>query len=196
MNKNEDINKLYNDYSNKFSGRDLVFGDGALDAQIMLIGEAPGKDEIAQGKPFVGKAGKNLNEFLSSIDFKREDLYITNVIKYKLFKVNLKTGRESNRPALKDEIESGIPYLHEEINIISPKIIVTLGNVPLRAVLNDFSNKASIGLMHGRIYEVNIKGEKYLLYPLYHPASIIYNQGLKEVYSGDVLRLKNEMLPV
>ena len=189
----KDLSDLYEEYAQNFTDRALVFGDGKFGVSIMLIGEAPGKDEIAQGKPFVGKAGKNLNEFLESINLNRTDIFITNVIKYKLFKVNPISGRESNRPALREEIESSISYLHREINIISPQIIVTLGNVPLRAVLNDFSPKSTIGLAHGRIRDAVINSEKYFLYPLYHPASIIYNQSLKSVYSDDVRNLKNEI---
>lgn len=193
----EKINKLqelFNEYKAGFPENRFVKGDGDVSARIMLIGEAPGKDEVAQGKPFVGKAGKNLEEFLSFIGLKREKIYITNVIKYKLskFKVSEETGKilsESNRPARPEEIRAGIPFLLREIEIVAPEYIVTLGNVPLKAVLNDLSGSITIGEYHGKSRMIYIGENTYKLYPLYHPASIIYNRALKEVYNRDVLRL-------
>ncbi len=193
----EKINKLqelFNEYKAGFPENRFVKGDGDVSARIMLIGEAPGKEEVAQGKPFVGKAGKNLEEFLSFIGLKREKIYITNVIKYKLskFKVSEETGKilsESNRPARPEEIRAGIPFLLREIEIVAPEYIVTLGNVPLKAVLNDLSGSITIGEYHGKSRMIYIGENTYKLYPLYHPASIIYNRALKEVYNRDVLRL-------
>lgn len=189
MSKSERLNTLYDRYKKRFEGNELVMGGGNTDAILLLIGEAPGKDEVAQGKPFVGKAGQNLAQFLEVLGLKREEIYITNAIKYRLSKVNPDTARVSNRPATRDEIDQSSKYLIEEIGIIAPKYIVTLGNVPLRSVLSD--HNALIGQKHGVLDTVVINGSSYGLYPLYHPASIIYNASLKEVYLKDIEKLKS-----
>ncbi|QCX33581.1 uracil-DNA glycosylase [Caloramator sp. E03] len=165
----------------------VVFGEGSINAKIMLIGEAPGEREEEMQRPFVGQAGKNLDEFLDILGLSRNEIYITNVVKIRPFKINEKTKRKSNRPPNSFEIEMSIETLKKEIEIIKPKIIVTLGNIPLRAVLND--KKASIGKYHGKA----IKFDKFIVFPLYHPASIIYNRSLKQVYHDDVLALKSLM---
>ncbi|MEW9122920.1 MAG: uracil-DNA glycosylase [Thermotaleaceae bacterium] len=162
----------------------IVFGEGNLDANIVLVGEAPGAKEIELGKPFVGQAGKNLNEFLEVLTLDRDAIYITNVVKIRPYKINEKTGRRSNRPPNGDEIRKYEKYLFEEIDILQPKVVVTLGNVPLKSILKD--NKASIGEKHG----TPISMEAYYLFPLYHPASIIYRQELKQTYKEDLEKLK------
>ena len=155
----------------------------------MLIGEAPGEQESLQGRPFVGKAGKNLDGFLTVLELKREDIYISNVVKIRPTKVSDK-GRVSNRPPNKEELALFTPYLMEEILLVQPKMIVTLGNVALKALCGP---KAIIGDMHGRETRVTVKHEKqegeFPLFPLYHPASIIYNRSLQQVYDGDLQTL-------
>lgn len=188
MSKSEQLNKLYSRYREEFQGKEIVVGDGSPDSSLLLIGEAPGKDEVANSKPFVGMAGKNLAQFLEILGLKREEIYITNAIKHRLSKINPSTGRVSNRPAAKEEIEQNREYLIEEIGIIKPKFVVTLGNVPLKSVLGD--NKASIGERHGKLGTVILNGFEYRLYPLYHPASIIYNASLKEIYLKDIENLR------
>ncbi len=163
----------------------LVFGEGAAAPLLMMVGEAPGGDEEKQGKPFVGKAGKNLSAFLDVIGLKREEIYISNVVKLRPTKRSPKTGKAVNRPPSKEEIQFFLPYLAEEIMLISPKIIVTLGNVPLKAVTGD--KKSNIGDAHGRPVPL---GEDRALFPLYHPAAIIYNRSLSQVYQEDLLKLK------
>lgn len=189
MPKREKLDELYKKYSSRFEGNEIVLGDGDPNAGILLIGEAPGKDEVRLSRPFVGMAGKNLNEFLEVIGLERQSIYITNAIKFRLSKINEKTGRLVNRPATIEEIKLNIPYLHKEISIIKPDFIVTLGNVPLRAVTGDVS--AGIGAVHGRAEKVRILEEEFKLYPLYHPASIIYNQSLKETYLKDIEKFKS-----
>jgi DNA polymerase len=162
----------------------VVFGGGNTSARVMLIGEAPGEKEEELGKPFVGTAGKNLNEFLEILKLEREDIYITNVVKIRPFKVNPKTNRKSNRPPTSKEVEVSIGTLKEQINIIKPEVVVTLGNVSLKAVLGD--NSAKIGDYHGKPVDM----DKYKLFPLYHPASIIYNRALYTTYIEDVHKLK------
>lgn len=156
-----------------------VYGDGNLSAKILLIGEAPGKDEVAQGKPFVGRAGKNLTEFLAYTGLSREQLFITNVVKFRPYKVG-HAGRLSNRPPTRDEIAACSECLKSEVELISPDVVVTLGNTALRALLGE---RAQIGALHGRM----VKTEKRMqIFPLYHPASIIYNPSLKETYYADL----------
>ncbi len=188
MSKSEQLNILYSRYREQFAGKEIVTGDGNPDSSLLLIGEAPGKDEVAQARPFVGMAGKNLAQFLEILGINREEIYITNAIKHRLSKINPDTGRLSNRPATKEEIDQNREYVIEEIDIINPKYIVTLGNVPLRSVLRD--HKASIGQMHGSINNIDAMDKEYRLYPLYHPASIIYNAALKDVYLKDIENLR------
>ncbi|MBQ8200449.1 MAG: uracil-DNA glycosylase [Clostridia bacterium] len=172
----------------------LVFGEGQSDhPAIMLIGEAPGEQETLQGRPFVGKAGKNLDSFLEIVGLKREDIYISNVVKIRPTKVSDK-GRLSNRPPNKEELALFTPYLYEEILLVQPRMIVTLGNVALRALAGP---KAVIGSMHGAASIVTVSYEKQTmecsLFPLYHPASIIYNRALQEVYQADLQALKKQL---
>ena len=159
----------------------LVFGEGALSARVMLIGEAPGEQETLQRRPFVGKAGKNLDEFLQLAQLNRSELYVTNTVKFRPTRVS-KAGRIVNRPPTKEEIELFRPFLLREIEWVHPEYVVTLGNVPLQTLTN---RDTVIGAVHGQV--LNAAG--FLLYPMYHPASMIYNPTLREVYRTDVLRL-------
>ena len=194
MEKKIQLAQLFEAYQTAFPEKNaFVWGDGNVDADVLLIGEAPGKDEIKQGRPFVGKAGQNLSEFLQYIHLERQDIYITNVVKYRLSKIHPVRGTESNRPATTEEIESSIPFLQREIEIINPKVIVTLGNVPLRAVKNHVSSTVTIGEYHGAMHQMPIGTSNYQVYPLYHPASIIYNRSLKEVYLEDLKRLSKKL---
>jgi DNA polymerase len=188
MSKSSQLEALFNRYKEEFEGREIVLGEGDMDSALMLVGEAPGKDEVRLSRPFVGTAGKNLSEFLDILGLKREFVFVDNAIKYRLSKVNEKTGRVINRPAAKEEIEKNRSYLLEEISIIRPKYIVTLGNVPLKSVTGDYN--ISIGSYHGKLDKIKVLDSEYSLYPLYHPASIIYNNSLKEVYKKDLINLK------
>lgn len=164
-----------------------VFGLGPNNAEIALVGEAPGHDEEKQGEPFVGKAGKNLTEFLNILGLSRDKVYITNAVKIRPSKPSPKTGKELNRTPNSKEIEFFNPYLHKELEIIKPKYIVTLGNIPLRAVTGQ---NLKIGSCHGRI---TASGNYKNIFALYHPAAVIYNQSLKEVYLKDLEALRNEI---
>ncbi len=168
----------------------IVFGEGnAEKPRLMLIGEAPGEQEVMQGKPFVGKAGKNLDAFLESVHLKREEIYISNVVKIRPTKVSEK-GRVSNRPPSREEIGLFLPWLMEEINLVSPELLVTLGNVALKSLLG----KGTIGEAHGRFHAVSLsiaegKAREYSLFALYHPASVIYNRTLNQVCVRDLIAL-------
>lgn len=190
MTKQECLNILYSKYKSEFEDNEIVLGEGNPDAALVLIGEAPGRDEVRQGSPFVGMAGQNLAEFLEVLKVERASIFITNAIKFRLSKINPKTGRKVNRPATRKEIETNRNYLLEEIDIIRPEIIVTLGNVPLKSVTGNYN--ASIGSSHGKVQKIYIMDREYKLFPLYHPASIIYNRSLKDVYLSDLQKLKTE----
>lgn len=169
----------------------LVFGEGLADhPPVMLIGEAPGEQETLQGRPFVGKAGKNLDGFLEAIQLRREDIYISNVVKVRPTKVSPK-GSVSNRPPNREELALFTPYLMEEILLVRPWVIVTLGNVALRALMGP---KASVGQTHGQPAQAVIRHEKQSaevpVFPLYHPASIIYDRSLADVYQADLKALR------
>lgn len=159
----------------------LVHGEGEPGARVMLIGEAPGQQETLARRPFVGKAGKNLDEFLEMAGIDRSDLYVSNTVKFRPTRVSA-AGRIINRPPTREEINLFLPWLKREIELVAPQIVVTLGNVPLRALL---SFRATIGEMHGQ----RIRAEELEIYPMYHPASIIYNPSLREVYAEDVRKL-------
>lgn len=160
----------------------LVHGEGSLGARVMLIGEAPGEQETLMGRPFVGKAGKNLDEFLELAGIDRSELYVSNTVKFRPTKISA-AGRTVNRPPTQEEIRLFHPWLKKEIALVSPECIVTLGNVPLRALTED--KRVVIGDVHGAF--LNCDGLR--IYPMYHPASMIYNPSLREVYRADVLRL-------
>lgn len=190
MVKEERIKALNEKIINSYPNEKLVLGHGNLNSPIMLIGEAPGAKEIELGQPFVGQAGKHLEEFLQVLEIKREDIYITNSVKYRPTKVNPKTGRLSNRTPTIKEIEDFREFVFEEIDIINPKIIVTLGNIPLKSLLE---KSIKIGEVHGRLESIYINGNPYSIFPLYHPAAVIYNRDLREVYISDLHKLKKEI---
>lgn len=146
----------------------LVFGDGNVDAELLFVGEAPGKNEDIQGIPFVGTAGKFLNEMLATINLKREDIYITNIVKYR---------PPNNRDPLPEEKEAFLQYLQKQVDIIQPTIIVTLG----RHSMECFLPGLKISQCHGEPKRKN--GQVYL--PLFHPAAALYNGGLRQTLLDD-----------
>lgn len=170
-------------YHIDFPDRTLVMGEGDEHADIMLIGEAPGREEEEQGRPFVGKAGRNLSEFLEVLGLNRESLFISNAVKFRPTKLS-ERGTVSNRPPTEKEIAAYRPYLLKEIEMVSPKLLVTLGGTALRALLG---NEAAVGKCHGNLCEF----QGIPVFPLFHPASIIYNPELKSVYSEDLQKLKD-----
>jgi len=146
----------------------LVFGDGNPDAEIVFIGEAPGKNEDLQGKPFIGAAGKFLDEMLAMIGFSRDTIYITNIVKYR---------PPNNRDPLPDEKAAFLPYLESQLEVMQPKLVVTLG----RHSLNCFLPDLSISQVHGQ--PKRYKGRVFL--PLFHPAAALYNGGMRQTLIDD-----------
>jgi DNA polymerase len=146
----------------------LVFGDGNPAAELVFIGEAPGKNEDEQGLPFVGAAGKFLNDMLEMIGLKRQDVYITNIVKYR---------PPSNRDPYPEEKHEFMPYLESQLQVIQPLLTVTLG----RHSLNCFLPNLSISACHGRPKRKN--GRVYL--PLFHPAAALYNGAMRQTLIDD-----------
>lgn len=162
----------------------LVFGEGNARAAIMLVGEAPGEQETLQQRPFVGQAGRILDDFLARIGLPRDALYITSVVKFRPTRENPQTGRLNNRPPTREEIDLCWHMLAGEIEIVAPRVVVTLGNVALRALLQD--NRRTIGACHGQPFQTRVLERAVTVFPLYHPASILYNRALQQVYARDV----------
>jgi len=165
----------------------LVFADGDAGRRIMFIGEAPGYDEDRQGLPFVGKAGQLLNEILSSVGLKREEVYITNVVKcHPLLNPEEPEKRGNDRPPTKEEIATCLPILKEQIAIIKPKIICTLGAVATNTLLG---TNAPLSKLRGKFYSY---GEIELL-PTFHPAAILRTPSLKEMFFNDLKKLTTKL---
>lgn len=154
----------------------LVMGDGNPDADIVFIGEAPGKNEDEQGKPFVGAAGKFLNEMLAAADMQRSDVYITNIVKYR---------PPNNRDPEPEEKREFWPYLMRQLEIIQPKVVVTLGRHSGAAFIPDLH----ISRDHGHAKTVRYHEYEFLVIPLYHPAAALYNGSMRQVLIDDFLRV-------
>jgi DNA polymerase len=157
----------------------LVFGDGNPEAELVFIGEAPGKNEDLQGVPFVGAAGKFLNEMLEMIGLKREDIYITNIVKYR---------PPDNRDPLPAEKKAFLPYLQRQLEAIQPKVVVTLG----RHSLNCFLPDLQISQVHGQPKRVKLALKKktddslqVVILPLFHPAAALYNGAMRQTLIDD-----------
>lgn len=150
----------------------LVMGDGNVDAEIVFIGEAPGRKEDETGMPFMGASGRFLNDMLESIELERSDVFITNIVKYR---------PPDNRDPLASEKAAFLPYLIKQILVINPKIIVTLG----RHSMENFIPDAKISDIHGKPQIVNIDNNEIILVPLYHPAAAIYNRKLRQTLFDD-----------
>ncbi|MCC7574160.1 uracil-DNA glycosylase [Candidatus Woesearchaeota archaeon] len=169
----------------KKTATNLVFGKGNPDAKILFIGEAPGEKEDQQGIPFVGSAGKKLDELLKKIDLTMEDVYIANILKYRPPK---------NRNPTTEEIKNHTPYLIKQIKIINPQIICTLGNYATKFVLAGFTTNGmnkiqGITKLHGETQKIN----ELIIMPMYHPAATLYNPDLKETLEKDFEKLKQKI---
>lgn len=160
----------------------LVFGDGDTEAEIVLIGEAPGKKEDEQGLPFVGASGKFLGEMLASIHLKREQVYITNIVKYR---------PPNNRDPLPEEKMAFLPYLRRQLELIKPLLVVTLGRhsgeafIPGLKISQDHGQPKRLKLrLHDEKGELSI-----VVLPLYHPAAALYNGGMRQTLIDDFARI-------
>lgn len=165
--------------------RNPVPGEGDLDADVLFIGEAPGYWEDVKGKPFVGSAGEILDEMLSKIGLSRNKVYIANI---------LKCRPPENRDPSVSEVKDCVPYLDQQIKIIKPKIIVTLGRHSTSYILSRCGLEgAGIEKLHGGKYAVELLGFKVLLIPMYHPAAVLYNPKYRSALERDFQLLRGEL---
>ncbi|MDQ5808908.1 MAG: uracil-DNA glycosylase [Actinomycetota bacterium] len=159
------------------SRQNVVFGAGNADADLMFVGEAPGKNEDAQGLPFVGQAGRLLNQLLSEVGLERSEVFVANV---------LKCRPPGNRDPQTLEIDNCQGYLFDQVALIQPRVICTLGNFATKLLRGD---QAGITRVHGR-EEVTVIGSRAVrLYPLFHPAAALYTRSMVDVLREDFARI-------
>jgi len=159
-----------------------VVGEGSIDTNILFVGEAPGYNEDIQGRPFVGKAGKILDELLESIDLKRSDVYVANI---------LKCRPPDNRNPLKTEIDICTEYLNKQIEIIQPRVIIPLGNFANSYIFEKFGLKYDmISNVHGKIFQINTLFGDVKIIPMYHPAVATYRLEAKNTLLDDFKVIK------
>jgi DNA polymerase len=188
MPKEEDMKRIANTVENckkcslwKTRHR-VVVGSGSADTRILFVGEAPGYHEDQKGLPFVGKAGKILDELLESIGLKRDEIYIANILKCK---------PPLNRNPLKSEIESCTEHLDNQMELIQPNVIVPLGNFATTYIFEKFGlNSDKISRIHGKIFQINTVFGKILIIPMYHPAVATYNPNTKNTLLEDFKTIK------
>lgn len=162
-----------------------VIGEGDLDAEIVFIGEAPGKSEALTGKPFCGASGKVLDELLSHIKLDRQNVYITNIVKDR---------PQDNRDPKPEEINLYAPFLIKQLEIIRPKVIATLGRFSMEFILMHFdlgSEIKPISEIHGKTFKTKTMWGEVLIIPLYHPAVAVYNRNRLDELKKDFKVLLN-----
>lgn len=185
--KNPKLRALYNrmrrdDLPLKQSAKSLVFGQGSESAGLMFIGEAPGRKEDESGLPFCGAAGKELDRLLEGAGLVRGDVYITSILKYR---------PPNNRNPKKGEIDAHTPYLIRQIEIIAPRVLITLGKFSTEFLLKyapqtpDLPTAGYMKACHGKFYPVAINKHTCQVMPSYHPAAILYNRKLSESVMSD-----------
>jgi DNA polymerase len=177
MTKNQRLTHIFNDIKKVYPGKRLVFSDGSPDSKIMLIGEAPGKDEEIQGKPFVGRAGRLLMKTLGAFGLNRKEFYISNIVKYR---PQDKLGHTLTPTP--EEIEKFRPAIEKEIEIVEPKLIVVLG----RIAMTGLGIEGTMSANHGKVLEKN--GRKVLI--VYHPAAILRNINWEPIFREDLSKIK------
>jgi uracil-DNA glycosylase len=171
----------------KETAKNLVFGKGNPNAEIMFVGEAAGRNEDEQGLPFVGAAGKNLDKLLGKVGLSLDDVYICNILKYR---------PPENRDPFPEEIKAHTVYLMEQIKVIQPKVVCSLGNYATKFFLaggdvEGMKKQPGITSVHGVAREIEIDGLKFNLIPLFHPAAIIYNRTkLTPLWEEDMEKIK------
>jgi uracil-DNA glycosylase len=169
--------------------KNIVIGKGNLNADILFVGEAPGRNEDEQGLPFVGAAGKNLDKLLAKVGLSLEDIYVANI---------LKCRPPENRNPLPEEIRAHTPWLIEQIKQIKPKVICSLGNYATKFFISEgnvdiMDKQPGITSLHGKVRFVEIGGVKIKLIPLFHPAAIIYKRDLLPLWEKDMEIVKKEI---
>ncbi len=169
--------------------KNIVIGKGNLNADILFVGEGPGRNEDEQGLPFVGAAGKNLDKLLAKVGLNLEDIYVTNI---------LKCRPPENRDPSPEEIKAHTPWLIEQIREIKPKVVCSLGNYATKFFLaqgnvDEMDKQPGITRVHGKSRMISLDGVEFNLIPLFHPAAIIYNQKLIPLWEEDMGIVKKEI---
>jgi len=167
----------------------IVVGKGNLDADILFVGEAPGRKEDEQGIPFVGAAGKNLDSLLEKVGLSLDDIYVANI---------LKCRPPENRDPSHEEIKAHTPWLLKQISEIKPKVVCSLGNYATKFFLSEgnlelMDKQPGITSVHGKVRNIEIDGLKIKLIPLFHPAAIIYRRSLIDEWEKDLEIVKREI---
>jgi uracil-DNA glycosylase family 4 len=167
----------------------IVIGKGNENADILFVGEAPGRNEDLQGLPFVGAAGKNLDKLLADVGLSMDDVYIANI---------LKCRPPENRDPNPEEIKAHTPWLLHQIQQIKPKVVCSLGNYATKfflaeANLDLMKSQPGITSVHGKVKQITIQGQEIKLIPLFHPAAIIYNRSLLDEWKKDIEIVKGEL---
>ena len=194
-NKSKALKDLYDRYE-ALTRRDIgtkakfVRGEGSSSAKVMFVGEAPGLNEDLQGRPFVGRAGQLLNKWLASIHLVREDVYITNIVKcHPMKNPNTPEARGNDRPPTPAEIRICLPIIREEIDVIRPRVIMTLGSPSTRTLLD---SKETITKLRGRFFPwAGHPGIQIL--PTFHPAALFHNPVLAKEVAEDMQTLKSAL---
>ncbi len=170
--------------------RNPVPGEGSLNAEILFLGEAPGRREDEMGRPFVGAAGQLLNKLLENINMKRAEVFITNVVKCR---------PPNNRDPKDEEIKACSIHTDSIISLVKPRVIVTLGNHAGKYIFESLGGKKWLGVskVRGKVYEINLRlGFKVKVIPTYHPAAALYNPQLRETLENDfrlIVKALNEV---
>lgn len=183
--KQNELNKIAEEIKN-FRGLDIaknanhaVPGEGSPDAQILFIGEGPGAQEDSTGRPFVGQSGQLMRKVLTeTTGIKPEEVFITNIVKFR---------PPDNRDPLPNEIEACRDWLDRQINVIQPKVIVTLGRFSMAKFIPD----VTISRVHGQSRFVNFLSQKYIIFPMYHPAAALRGTGTFNEFKADFVKLNN-----
>lgn len=162
-----------------------VIGEGSLDSKILFIGEAPGRKEAECGRPFCGAAGRILNEALLKAGLKREEVYITNIVKDR---------PPENRDPSAEEIALYAPFLDRQIEIIKPLIVATLGRISTSYIMNRYGLTSALGTitkLHGQVFEgISPNGQTFKFIPMFHPAATIYNKTSRADFFTDMVNLR------
>ncbi len=169
--------------------KNIVIGKGNLNADILFVGEAPGRNEDEQGLPFVGAAGKNLDKLLANVGLSLEDIYVANI---------LKCRPPENRDPLPEEMKVHTLWLIEQIKEIKPKVVCSLGNYATKFFLSGcdvggMKNQPGITQVHGKVKMIKVGDLDIKLIPLFHPAAIIYNRSLLDRWNEDMEIVKGEI---
>jgi uracil-DNA glycosylase family 4 len=186
MSKYEELHKLKDEMEKddtlplKKVANKLVFGSGNTNAEILCIGEGPGRNEDAEGIPFVGQAGKLLDKLFLLAGLERKQVFITNVVHHR---------PPENRDPLPEEISAYGKYLDKIIETINPKIVITLG----RFSMAKFLPNVFISAVHGKEYKINWKGREIIVIPMYHPAASLRNGNVLALEKNDFLQLREKL---